>query len=149
MNCVSLWAKPFHAIVCLCILVPLRSFWIHVPYIQFHCLDNQIFHEIFLPVSKRYPCATARREAKAINLQRGLILKYRSYYILLKIASENTIFRRCLMYKFLLFLDSDLKVHSTFCLEASSNLRIVLPVSLVAVPMFTCASGEREVCREG
>ena len=53
------------------------------------------------------------------------------------------------MYKFLFSLDSDLKVHSIFCFEGSCSLGTVLSVSLVIVPVFPCASGEREACREG
>lgn len=119
------------------------------PIYSFIVLKIRFFMKYFFQLCKLYSCATACREAKAINLQHRLIIKYCSYYILFKIISENTVFSRYLMYKFLLFLDSGLKVHSTFCFEASFSLRLVLPVSLVAFPMFTCASGEREVCREG
>lgn len=48
------------------------------------------------------------------------------------------------MYKFLVFLHSDLKVYSIFCFKAYSGLRAQLCISLVIVPMFTRASGERE-----
>lgn len=86
---------------------------------------------------------------KGYNVQGKLILKYCKYYMLFKIISEKIICSRYLIHKFLLFLPSHLKVHSTSCFEASSSLRTLLSISLVIVPMFPCASGEREVCREG
>lgn len=147
MNCVMLWEKPFHTIVCLRILRPSASYWNHLSCV-FHCLHTQDFSWNVSPRSASYiPCSSAFTESQAVNVWSRLILKHCNYCILIKITPEIH-HLQYLMYKFL-FLDSDLKVHSVFCFEASFSPGTVLSISLVIVPAFPCASGEREVCREG
>lgn len=65
-------------------------------------------------------------------------------YILFKITSEKAICSRYLSYKFLLSLDSDLKVHSAFCFEDSSSLGTVPLVSLFVFPMCLWRKVEKD-----
>lgn len=113
--------------------------------VSFIVLILRFFMKCFFQFCKLCSLSNNMQRSKGYNVQDRLILKYCNCCILLKIIYEKTICSRYLIYQFLLFLHSHLKVYSTSCLETSSSLRTLLPISLVIVHMCLW----RKECREG
>lgn len=106
MNCVL--EKPFHAVVCLSTLVPLRSYWNHVSCI-FHCFSNQFFSW------NVYSLSNCMKRDKGCNAQSRLIIRYYNYYF-----AQDYIWKKELQYIF------DVQVSCFFTFRFESILYILI-----------------------
>lgn len=111
--------------------------------VSFVVLILRLFMKCFFQFCKLCSLSNRMQRSKGYNVQGRLILKYWHCCILLKILSEKTICSRYLMYQYLLFLHSHLKVYPTSCFETSS--------SLITVTSFTghCSRVHMGLWRKG